>query len=262
LAVYIKILQKDLPKEYQKYNLIPTIDGLSQSVYLLDKRYVLKVFKTYTKEEFENEYSLLKLLNNLPIGKIKESFYINNNFSILYNQINGLSLRQIDINHIKQIAIFLRNMHQITINKYSSNKNLFSKNRLYEMVKETKNNQLLSFFNKINITLKNDGIIHGDLFLDNAKFKNNKLSGVFDFCEACNGDFLFDLAVVAISWCYDNNTLNMTKVKVLLNAYRSMISYKSFIPYISYALLYYTTSRYLNNRNYKELLVKLELIFL
>ena len=69
------------------------------------------------------------------------------------------------------------------------------------------------------INLNNDGIIHGDLFVDNAIFKDDKLTCVFDFSDSCNGDFLFDLAVVALSWCKD-----FIQVKQLLKAYDESIN--------------------------------------
>ena len=125
------------------------------------------------------------------------------------------------------------------------------------MIINSNNVKLLNIYNTITINLNDDGIIHGDLFADNCKFKDNKLSGVYDFSQACNGDFIFDLAVIAMSWCYDNQHLNKQKVLILMRAYGLNISYNKFKIYIKYALLYYTTSRYINNRDYKELYLKL-----
>jgi len=109
-----------------------------------------------------------------------------------------------------------------------------------------------------NIQLQNDGIIHGDLFLDNAKFEDDQLTGVYDFSEACNGDFLFDLAVVSLSWCFDKNKINKKKVNILINSYNDSIKYLQFIEYIKYALLYYATARYLNGNDHLSLCKKLE----
>ncbi|MDP3301885.1 MAG: phosphotransferase, partial [Sulfuricurvum sp.] len=96
-------------------------------------------------------------------------------------------------------------------------------------------------------------------FLDNALFDNGELSGVFDFIEACEGDFLFDLAVIAIAWCLDGVN-DYAKVSLLLTHYSANVSLESFIPYMKYALLYYATTRYLDNRNYQALLDQIPLI--
>ena len=260
MAVYINIDSQDLPKAYQKYKLIASKDGKSQSVFFLENKYILKVFNNYTKEELKNEQKLLNSLKNNKISNILDTFYIKNNQTIVYRYINGLSLKQIQNNHIIQIAIFLKNMHKLTKNKTSSNKQLFTQNNLIGIIKQSNNVKLLKIYNSITINLQNDGIIHGDLFADNCKFKDNKLSGVYDFCEACNGDFVFDLAVIAMSWCYEKDYLNKQKVLILMRAYGLNISYKKFLVYIKYALLYYTTSRYINNRDYKELYLKLKKI--
>ena len=260
MAVYIDIEQQDLPKNYQKYKLISSKDGKSQSVYFLDNKYILKIFNTYTKEEYLNEKNLLKYLYVVSNSQIIDTFYINNNFCIVYNQIIGISNKQSEEYHIVQIGIFLKKMHKLTQNKTSSNKDIFSTKYLEEMLYNSNNKKLYNIYKDTTICLKNNGIIHGDLFQDNCKFYNNKLSGVYDFCESCNGDFIFDLAVIAMSWCYDKNTINNKKILLLMKAYNLDISLKEFKKYIKYALLYYTVSRYINKRNYKELYYKLLLI--
>ena len=39
------------------------------------------------------------------------------------------------------------------------------------------------------------GIIHGDLFIDNIFFNNNKLSGIIDFYFAANDYFMYEIAI-------------------------------------------------------------------
>ena len=98
------------------------------------------------------------------------------------------------------------------------------------------------------------------MFTDNVKFKDNKIMGVYDYNEACEGDFLFDLAVVAISWCFDEEVLNNEKLDILLDTYCIDIEKIEFIEYMKYALIYYATTRYINSYNSDELINKLESI--
>jgi homoserine kinase type II len=51
------------------------------------------------------------------------------------------------------------------------------------------------------------GIVHGDLFRDNALWQDGRVSGVLDFYFAGEDSLLFDLAVVANDWCADAGSL-------------------------------------------------------
>jgi len=252
------ITKDKLPLKYQAYNLIETTDGISHSVYLLDDKYVLKIVEKNELSSLLNEQILLKEIEKLSVPKLLNIVQNEDTVLAFYSQIKGTSINKPTLSHIEQIALFLKSFHHISKNLKSSNDKIYDKEYLKGLVIKTNNPTLLNYFNDIQCELKNDGIIHGDLFYDNAKFNNNILSGVFDFIEACEGDFTFELAVVAISWCFDKDSIDIRKINTLLDTYELNISYKEFLEYIKYALLYYITTRYLSNRDYKELLIKLE----
>ena len=50
-----------------------------------------------------------------------------------------------------------------------------------------------------------NGIIHGDLFIDNIFFKNNRLSGVIDFYFAANDFYMYEIAICVNALCFDKN---------------------------------------------------------
>ena len=67
------------------------------------------------------------------------------------------------------------------------------------------------------------GIIHADLFPNNALFVGDKLTGVIDFYFACRDIFAYDLAVCLNSWCFEkDNSFNITKSKALVSGYQEM----------------------------------------
>ncbi len=63
------------------------------------------------------------------------------------------------------------------------------------------------------------GVIHGDLFHDNALYQGNKLTGIIDLYNACNSYLLYDLAIVANDWCSWRETHNQPTYQALLKAY-------------------------------------------
>jgi len=64
------------------------------------------------------------------------------------------------------------------------------------------------------------GVIHADLFRDNALFSDEKLTGVIDFYYACNDVFLYDIAVTVNDWCVrQDGSLDFEKATRLLANY-------------------------------------------
>lgn len=64
------------------------------------------------------------------------------------------------------------------------------------------------------------GIIHADLFPDNALFLGDTLSGLIDFYFACNDLFAYDVAICLNAWCFEaDHAFNVTKARAFLNAY-------------------------------------------
>lgn len=64
------------------------------------------------------------------------------------------------------------------------------------------------------------GIVHADLFPDNAFFKGDTLTGVIDFYFACNDFLAWDIAVGLNAWCFNPvGTFLTENAQALLTAY-------------------------------------------
>lgn len=72
--------------------------------------------------------------------------------------------------------------------------------------------QELDFQRQIDWKALPQGVIHADLFCDNALFDGDALSGIIDLYYACNAALLYDLAVMVNDWCR-NPDLSFDKEK-------------------------------------------------
>ncbi|ABD89603.1 homoserine kinase [Rhodopseudomonas palustris] len=65
-----------------------------------------------------------------------------------------------------------------------------------------------------------DGVIHADLFPDNAFFLGDTLSGIIDFPFACNDILAYDVAICLNAWCFEpDHSFNVTKARAFLGGY-------------------------------------------
>ena len=67
-----------------------------------------------------------------------------------------------------------------------------------------------------------EGIIHGDLFPDNAFFSDGALSGIIDPYFACTEALAYDVAICLNAWCFDEKcNFNNESARALVAGYQS-----------------------------------------
>ncbi|AMO54348.1 hypothetical protein GZ77_22505 [Endozoicomonas montiporae] len=70
------------------------------------------------------------------------------------------------------------------------------------------------------------GLIHGDLFHDNALFEQGRITGIIDFYNACHDYLLYDLAVTVNDWCINPDlSLNDNRLTTITQAYSDIRSF-------------------------------------
>jgi len=65
------------------------------------------------------------------------------------------------------------------------------------------------------------GLIHGDLFRDNALITGGEVSGLLDFESASKGPFVYDLMVTLLAWCF-GDTLSKELSRRMVEGYLSV----------------------------------------
>jgi len=84
--------------------------------------------------------------------------------------------------------------------------------------------QEVALFDQLRLQLElPTGIIHGDLFHDNALFDGTRIDAILDIYNAATAYWLFDLAIVANDWCVNpDGSIDGARERALLDAYAAV----------------------------------------
>ena len=256
MAVYTKISKKEISYINKKFEVdrIIKFSGIKQGIentnYLLksrNKKFILTIFeKRVSQKEIPFFMKLMDQLNNLKINcpkplKNKSGNYqirIKNKMASIVSFLDGKDKKKLNLKNCFDVGKMVAQIHLSSkkIRLYRKNsmgiKNLnpllnsikFKSKKFINIEKFLKNN-FRDIKKKWPKELPN-GIIHGDLFIDNIFFKNNRLSGVIDFYFAANDYFMYEIAICVNALCFDKKKskflINKKKVKNLIKGYESI----------------------------------------
>jgi homoserine kinase type II len=256
MAVYTKINKNEISYINKKFKVdkITSFKGIKQGIentnYLLksrNKKFILTIFeKRVSQKEIPFFMKLMDHLNNLKINcpkplKNKSGNYlirIKNKTACIVSFLDGKDKKKLSLKNCFDIGKTVAQIHLSSrkIKLYRKNSmGIKSLNPLFNSVKfKSKKFTNIEKFLKNNfedikkkwpIGLPN-GIIHGDLFIDNIFFKSNKLSGIIDFYFAANDYFMYEIAICVNALCFDKKKskfiINKNKVKNLIRGYESV----------------------------------------
>ena len=256
MAVYTKISKKDISYINSKFDMeeLISFQGIKQGIentnYLLKSKknkFILTIFeKRVSDKELPFFMQLMQILNHYkincpkPIKNNEGSYLINlkNKKACIVTFLEGKDKKNLNIKNCFEIGKIIARMHSITKNIKLYRKNSMGISNLNPllkliMLKSKKFNHLEKFLkNNLNNIKKKwpknlpKGVIHGDLFIDNIFFKNNKLSGVLDFYFAANDYLMYEIAICINALCFDKKGkkffINKNKVKNLIKGYESI----------------------------------------
>ena len=246
MAIYTKISKKDVIPIEKKFSIGKIVlfkgikKGIENTNYLLktrNKKYILTIFeKRVQKKDLPFFMNLMDKLSKYKINcpkpqrNKKGSFLIKikNKTGSIVSFVEGkdkLKLNPKDCYEIgkniaklhrasKKIKLYRKNSLSLKewpklLNKIGNKSKIISPD-LNSLMK----NSFLEIKNKWPKNLPN-GIIHGDLFIDNIFFKNNKFNGYIDFYFACNDFLIYEIAICINALCFDkkNNKFIFNKKK-------------------------------------------------
>ena len=256
MAVYTKISKKEISNINKKFKVEDIINfkgikqGIENTNYLLkskNNKFILTIFeKRVFQKEIPFFMKLMDQLNDLKINcpkplKNKSGNYlirIKNKTACIVSFLDGKDKKKLNIKNCFDIGKVVAQMHLSSKKLKLYRKNSMSIKNLNPLFKSIKLKS--KKFVNIEKFLHNNfrdiekkwpkglpsGIIHGDLFIDNIFFKNNKLSGIIDFYFAANDYFMYEIAICVNALCFDKKNskflINKKKVKNLIKGYESI----------------------------------------
>jgi len=256
MAIYTKISRNDVVSIEKKFNLGKIISckgikkGIENTNYLIKtkkNKYILTIFeKRVKKRDVPFFMSLMDKLNNYNIicpkpQKNKAGNYsinIKNKPASIVSFVEGKDKNKLKIKDCYEIGKNIAKLHIVSKKIKLYRKNSMSLNSWSKLLNKISNQYKKIDVNLINLIKTNfvnikkrwpkkltNGIIHGDLFIDNIFFKKNKFHGYIDFYFASNDFFMYEIAICINALCFDKKKrkfiFNKEKSKNLLKGYSS-----------------------------------------
>jgi len=263
MAVYTKLTQSDISRHLKNYNIGELIDfkeiieGIDNSNFIINtsqNKFILTIF------EARIDKNALPFFINFKLHLAKNGIFcprpildnkgcaiadLQGKKSAIVSFLSGKTLMpradgyydNITPDHCFEIGKTLAQLHLAAENFNMTRENdlgvkgfrgLFEKfKNLLDDYQENLSEEILQTINFLEQSWNRDltsAAVHVDLFPDNIFFdENKKVSGVIDFYFAANDALIYDFAIAANAWCFDEkNNFDEEKFSQLKNGYETL----------------------------------------
>jgi homoserine kinase type II len=254
MAIYTTLTRKDVAKIADEFTLGDLIsfagirNGSVNTHFLIETKrgkFFVKIDEVKSEIEVKQEIDLLLHLRKanfpcLQLLKTKSGRYhieLHGKCLTVSRYLDGVELpvEAINSTHLSALGHMLANLHLIGRTYKKGIDNRFGFTRILAIYRDVRR-QLPSHLKNIVRVLDDEfsylenyldnnlpkGIIHGDLFADNVKFKGNRLTGVLDFEAACRGKLIYDLATAVNALCFCEDRYRIDRFEALISGYESL----------------------------------------
>ena len=257
MAVYTKINNRDLLSLSDSYKLgkITKLKGIKKGIentnYLLrtnKNKFILTIFeRRVKKKDLPFFMSLMEKLNQKKIicpkplknNKGEHLSKVRNKPASIVTFLSGSDKTNLNYKNCFDIGKNIAKFHKATSMIKLYRENSMSVKKLGGLLKSIKfkssrmSSKLEPTLNECLKDIKGqwpkklpDGIIHGDLFIDNIFFNKNKFSGFIDFYFSSNDYLMYEIAICINALCFDKKRnyfkMNYKKVKNLIDGYETL----------------------------------------
>ena len=247
MSVYTPIEENELHTFLSNYDVgkLDSFEGISDGIentnYFVNTscgRFVLTIFEHHSFEEMQY---YLNLMHHLADHKVpsanpvadKQGQYLSlfkDKPIALVERLNGSSIVKTTVNHCQQLGTAMGKMHAAGLSYSAKQSNprgaSWCQHTALKIMDRLSENEQTMLDAEVHFQKEKRhadlprGVIHADLFRDNALWDGNNFSGIIDFYYSCDDVLLYDLAVTANDWCLNEDfSLNKDKVIALLKHY-------------------------------------------
>ena len=234
MAVYTELTDQELRKFVNHFALGELVRahgiaaGTINTIYDLTTtqgHYILRILEGRTRAEAQFEERLIEHLiaKGLRVPRMMPgrrggailSIGPRQQVSILeFVEGRELAVFEVEASHARQIGAFLGELSKATKSFRGTKENRFSQDALRDMLdqciagietgEQRADLEILSAELEMKISFEGlpVGMTHGDLFVDNARFKQGELEAVIDFEMASTMPFIYDLSVAIGDWAF------------------------------------------------------------
>lgn len=155
--------------------------------------------------------------------------------TFLFSKLDGEHPGHVTATHCADIGRFMARSHEALLALKTERDNPYNAIWMQESIRANASRlapedrefliALVSEYEQIQNSELPRGIIHGDLFRDNALFTDKaELSGVIDFYHACNDLLIQDIAIAINDWCLRDNRIDLALQDALMAGYEEVRS--------------------------------------
>jgi len=249
MSVYTTVERDELEEFLSHYNLGELLDyegisaGIENTNYFVTTsqgQYVLTLFEALTADELPYFLDLMAHLaehdvpSAHPIADEQGKYLrqLNGKPAALVMRLKGHNIETTNANQCAELGKALGHLHVVGQSFNGHRQNLRGPHwwqvTAREVVPKLSQDEAsllqaeLAFQRQHRHDALPQGVIHADLFRDNALFVDDHLTGIIDFYYACNDVLLYDVAVTVNDWCtLPDGHLDPHRLHALLEAYQT-----------------------------------------
>ncbi len=280
MAIYTHLNKRDCARIAEEFGLGSLVsysgnrNGSVNTHYLLEAkrgRYFIKIDEVKKELEIKQEIDLLLFLRRhgfpciQPIRSKKGRYYheLHGKYLSVSRYMDGaeVPVDALTSSQLESLGHALANLHLIGRGYKKGIDNRFAFPKIVNIYRDVRK-EIPAHLRTITRVMEDElaylegyldnnlpkGLIHGDFFADNVRFKGYRLMGVLDYEAACKGKFIYDLATAVNALCFLDGRYRIERFEAFISGYEglrplSLPEWDSFPNELRFSSLRFTVTR-------------------